>query len=303
MQNPPEVLLLDEHSSCICSEPRTRYSGNHTFQERPCTIYTLTRAHKANIQLQACPSCPKQPRRFIGPDPRNIGIFNFNNQILVTHDLLDEYTSAFTSSETPFAAWIVTVSRRYDTHQSTVPFVSEKLFRSIWFAYSRLQRLDTDSLCPECGSDPQDTIWDGVTLAFSQKHMLPSLRPPTTLHQTSIQREQVRYRSGQQLIQPASLRKDLRFVIQGRSLAIMPDDEMPNEANNGDSRNKSKTNQQLVARVEAIPGVCSGLKAVNGALSVVFSNHYGVAGLLAGRDPPAVYRRLFVQVRWCQSGH
>jgi hypothetical protein len=39
------------------------------------------------------------------------GVFNFNNRILFTHDLLDEYTSAYTSSETPFVGWVATVSR------------------------------------------------------------------------------------------------------------------------------------------------------------------------------------------------
>ena len=296
MRNPPDVLLLDENSSCFCSEPRPRYSAKLAIQERPCTIYTTTQAYKTKIQLQCCPICPNLFRRFIGPDPRNVGLFNFNNQILFAHDLLDEYTSAFTSSETPFAAWSVTVSRRYEVHQSMMPFVSEKLFRTVWFAYSRLQCLDTDSNCPECGPDPQDTIWDGVTLAFSQKHMLPSLRPPTTGHPKSLQRQEVRYQTGQQLIKPQSLRKDVRFVIQGRSLAISPDGEISDEGDDEDGQSTSKTKQQLVARVEAIPDVCIKLKLVNGALSELFAKYYGVPALLASKEPPAVYRRLFVQV-------
>jgi hypothetical protein len=221
-----------------------------------------------------------------------MGLFNFNNEVLFSHDLLDEYTSTFTSSETPFAAWVLTLSRRYDTHQSAVPFVSEKMFRNIWFAYIRLQRLDTDLNCPECGPDPQDTIWDGVTLAFSQKHLSPSLRPPTAIHEHSPQRQKVRYLSGGQLIHPASLRKDLRFIVDGRSLAINPDDDGPDVG----EVDASKTKLQLIARVNAIPDVCNELKAVNRALGLLFSHHYGVATLSAGTEPPSVYRRMFIQV-------
>ena len=294
MQNPPDVLFLDEHASCICSQ---RYSAKLATQERPCTIYTTTRAYDTKIQVQCCPTCPNLFRRFIGPDPRNVGLFNFNNQLLFAHDLLDEYTSAFTSSETPFAAWVVTASRRYAVHQSIKPFISEKLFRAVWFAYSRLQCLDADSNCPECGPDLQDTIWDGVMLAFSQKHMLPSLRPPTIGHLDSLQRTEARYRPGQQLIQPQSLRKDVRFVIEGRSLVISPDDEVFDEGEEADRQNISRAKQQLVARVEAIPDVCIKLKSVDRALSELFANYYGVHALLAGTEPPGVYRRLFVQVR------
>jgi hypothetical protein len=251
-----------------------------------------TRAQKTIIQLQTCPGCAGKHRRWIGPEPRNIGLFNFNNQIVFSHDLLDEYTSAFTSSETPFAAWVLTVSRRYDVHQSTEPFVSEKMFRNIWFAYIRLQRLDTDLNCPDCGPDPQDTIWDGVTLAFSQKHLSPSLRPPTAFHENSVQRQKVRYLPGGQLIHPALLRKALRFIVEGRSLAINPDDD-GSDIGDDDS---SKTKQQLIARVNTIPDVCTQLKAVNRGLGALFSHHYGVATLSTGTKPPIVYRQLFIQV-------
>lgn len=299
LHGPPDILFLDDSSSCLCSLPRTLYSPFLAIQERTCTIYTTTRAHQVKIQLQRCPTCAQKFHRFIGPEPRNLGLFNFNNQIVFAHDLLDEYTSAYTSSETPFAAWVLTVSCRYEVHQSCFPFVNEKMFRSAWFAYSHLQRLETDMHCPKCGPDPQDTIWDGVTLAFSQKHQLPSLRPPTMLHEKSLKRQEVRYRTGQQLIPQVQVRKAVRFVIEGRSLIVNSEDDWSEEGNEFQgqrSRQLEKKKQDLLSRVEAIPDLCAKLKLVNESLSALFTEHYGVAALLSGKTPPVAYKRLFVQV-------
>jgi hypothetical protein len=106
----PCLLELDANASCYCSSPCTTYSPAHVSEVYFCTIYTITGAHSTSIQLQCCQTCPPHFRRFIGPETRDLGIFNFNNRILFTHDLLDEYTSAFASSETLFVAWVATMS-------------------------------------------------------------------------------------------------------------------------------------------------------------------------------------------------
>jgi hypothetical protein len=64
--------------------------------------------------------------------------------------LLDEYTAAYTSSETPFSACVSVVSRRYSIHSggSEHPFVSAEVFRAVWFAYVKLQYLDGSMACP-----------------------------------------------------------------------------------------------------------------------------------------------------------
>jgi hypothetical protein len=65
-----------------------------------------------------------------------------------------------------------------------------------------------------------------------------------------------------------------------------------------DGRNTSKAKQQLLAHVEAIPDVCIKLNSVNHALGDLFATFYGVPALLASKEPPGVYQRLFAQVRW-----
>jgi hypothetical protein len=297
VEEPPELLLLDESSSCLCAIPRTEYNPLLATEQGTCVIYMMNRAQQTRMQLQHCPTCSPKLRRFIGPDLRTLGLFNYNNRALFTHDLLDDYTSHFTSSETPFAAWTLTVSRRYEVFGSAIPFVNEKMFRSAWFAYTHLQSLDMDMHCPKCGPDPQETIWDGVTLAFSQKHRLPSLRPPTTLDEKSLRRTEVRQRTGQQLIPDHDLRKDVRFVVQGSPLvedfANNRSDDDEDTAGKSESR---KAKQLLVSRVEKIPDVCKRLSSVNKPLAVLFNQYYGVARLNAGLGPPAEYQRLFVQV-------
>ncbi|KAF8530862.1 hypothetical protein JB92DRAFT_2693930, partial [Gautieria morchelliformis] len=152
------------------------------------------------LEVQACPACPPQARHHIGPDARDLGLFNFNNRILVSHDLLDEYTSAYTLSEMPFTAWTQGVSRRYTTYGSPHPFMSDDTFRSVWFTFVSLQDYSCPGDCPLCGPSPAHTIWDGVTLAFHQKHLLPSLTPPTLSLPDTISRAEVRHLSHQQCI-------------------------------------------------------------------------------------------------------
>jgi CxC4 like cysteine cluster associated with KDZ transposases len=186
---------------------RMVYSPLRLSEQHLCIIYTLMGAHCTEIELQSCLVCPCTLRQFIGPETRDLGLFNFNNRILFTHDLLDKYTSAYTSSETPFVGWVATVSHQYMNHHSVRPFITEKMFRSVWFSYIRLQHLDMNLQCPTCGPIPQDTIWDGVTLAFSQKHLLLSLCPPTISHKNSLCCDNVRYYSHLQCILDQKLQK------------------------------------------------------------------------------------------------
>ena len=225
---------------------------------------------------------------------RDSGVFNFNNQILFTHDLLDEYTSTYTSSETPFVGWVSMVSHQYTNNDSERPFIMEKMFRAVWFSYIQLQHPETVLQCHACGPMPQDTIWDGMILAFSQKHLLPSLQPPTILHKNSLHRDEVCYYSHMQWIPDQKLCKSIRKVIHGRSLILQLDDE-DDKANDSQSRrNMTEKSQQDL--LKAIPGIPNDLDKFAQSLKDIFSAYFGIQALGAGIEPPAVYRRLLVQV-------
>lgn len=61
--------------------------------------------------------------------------------------------------------------------------------------------------CTVCGPSPENVIWDGVTVAFSKKKLLPSLQPPTTTSPLSPARKNVQYYPNQQLIGDREIRQ------------------------------------------------------------------------------------------------
>lgn len=97
-------------------------------------------------------------------------------------------------------------------------FMGQDLFRSIWFAYASLQHFVGDMSCSSCGTAPETVIWDGITLAYGKKHLLPSLRPPTTVHPQSAVRKNTVYRPHQQLLRDPVLRKHVREALRGPSV-------------------------------------------------------------------------------------
>ena len=121
----PGHIKLERSSRCACG---TEYNPSLPTFDVQCTIFGLSKAIEAKVELQHCRNCGPRQRQYIGPDGREIGLFNWSNQLFFTHDLLDEYTCAFTTSETPFAAWALVVSSRYETARSLHPFVSVGLF-------------------------------------------------------------------------------------------------------------------------------------------------------------------------------
>ncbi|KAK7047547.1 hypothetical protein VNI00_006314 [Paramarasmius palmivorus] len=194
----PSVLHLDcsSRSACGCHF----YDPNKPITQRESTIYTMTGKKKCIMDIQACPDCPLARRCFIGADPRDIGLFNFNNSVLFTHELLDEYTSRFTISETPFVSFVTCMARVYTGRKEM--FAGEDLFRSVWFAFATIQHLEGDMVCPDCGDTPDTIIWDGVTLAFGRRHVRETLEPPTHIPVDALKRNRVRTKKQQWLPDP-----------------------------------------------------------------------------------------------------
>lgn len=279
LELPKDCFSLDATSSCPCGLSRTLYDPDLPKTNHDCILYTLSETHVHNIELQPCRTCPGRRRRRIGPDPRDYGVFNYNNRILVTHALLDEYTAAYTTSETPFVAWVSIVTRRYEVHESKAPFMSEQMFRAVWFAYVNLQTFEQDMKCPKCGPTPENVMWDGVTLGFSQKHILDSLRPPTISHDDSPVRKH-RYIAKQQILVDKDLRRLVRAVIAGPF--TIP------------RLSKTETGETYLARLRKIPEAHNKLQALDDSLATIFREKFGVD--VAARKPEDAYIRLFHQV-------
>ncbi|KAK7020274.1 hypothetical protein VNI00_017766 [Paramarasmius palmivorus] len=176
MNYPVVIAIAGRICGSLCRHEAV-YDPTRAVTVKECTIYTLTGTRTTKIELQQCANCPSRRHCYIGPDTRDLGLFNFNNSVLFAHELLDEYTSRYTSSVTPFSAFIQAMSRVYECRGNR--FVKEDLFRSVWFAYASVQDLRGDMFCNRCGSTPENVIWDGMTLSFSKKHLNNMMKPPT----------------------------------------------------------------------------------------------------------------------------
>jgi len=302
-----EIIKLDAYARCSCECPT---SSDLPILLAPCMIYSIQEAFPCMIELQLCPKkCSGSRFRHIGPDGATLGVFNYNNRMLFSHDLLDDYTLAYTSSETPFTSWVGVVQQWYRRFSPVAGFVSEEIFRAAWFSYSVLQDFGNDMLCPVCGPEPSTVIFNGVTVAFGKKHLTSSLRPPTMIDQHSPRRE-CNYIKGQAALKDATARKLVRAVITGR-LLIVTDAELsqgqpagndPDSDNNSgsdfegtgrQSTNKAKMLQDVIERVGLIPQMLEQLNRVDTSLAVLFDRYFGLGQIQLKIACPKEIRHLF----------
>ena len=198
--------------------------------------------------------------------------------------------------------------------QSALPFASEEMFSLAWFYFVKLQKFDGDMLCPICGPTPEDTIWDGVTLAYGEKYLLPSLCPPTTVSKDAPQKDS-RYIRNQQAIPNRILREAIRKICQQSIKGLTPvaadrcememlDSEEDEDDVSGieqrrlakQAKQAAKKVEEFQERVKAIPLVLDGLSKLCPGLEDLFEREFGVSTLEEGIEPNITYRRLFLNV-------
>jgi hypothetical protein len=171
----PEIFSLGNAIRCSCGS--TALHGlESTITE--LIIFTSTTAIRKSIETSYCVACRYTKGR-IGPDLGEFGLFNWNNRYAFSHELMNNYTSEFTTSITPFFAFHQTIVNTYLCEESPDPFVSLHVFCSAWFAFIRLQQLETSMQCSRCGPTPQIIIADGVSISFP-RHKVTGLKPPTS---------------------------------------------------------------------------------------------------------------------------
>ncbi len=287
IEGDPGTIELDDRAQCTCG---TKYDPSLPTSRIPCVVYGLLKAVNAKIQVQKCRTCDPRRRKFIGPDGRERGLFNWSNQILFTHDLLDDYTSAYTTSETPFSSWEMVIDSRYETYRSPHPFVRVGTFRSAWFAFVQLQDFSNDMTCAICGPSPEDVIWDGVTIAFDKKKILPSLQPTTTTSTDSPVRENIRYHPNQQLIADREVRQHLVRALASHQHLRKQDGDV-NSHTNGAERDATA---QMNEHSENVRVAEERLKQINTGLGAVFARELGSGCRMAIAAP--AYIDLFRQV-------
>ncbi|KAJ3068947.1 hypothetical protein HDU98_007942 [Podochytrium sp. JEL0797] len=151
----------------------------------PAVLFAGNYAVKVCIEVQECLACkqdhvPGKWGHLIGPDCSDLGIFNYNNRILITHQLLNEFTMCMAQTEETF---------------------------------NGLQNLRHESvslICPHpnCGRNPKVVVPDGVSLAYPVKNKTEDIQPPTVLSNKSIRKPNV-IRKKNSPIANHAVRKDL----------------------------------------------------------------------------------------------
>lgn len=303
IRSSPIKISLDEHSRCTC--------GSHSIPHipttwSPCKVYTLSEVFNCQIETQVCPNgCSRGGYRFIGPDCSRIGLFNYNNRILFAHDLLNDYTLCYTTSETPFTAWVTVTQTRYIQYCLEAMFVSEEVFRAAWFTFASLQCFGDEMQCPGCGPEPSAVIFDGVSIAFGKKHLTQTLKPPTLSDDYSPIRI-CRPVPGQAAIRDKSLRSRIRKVINGCSLILSPEklgQQVLSTESGSDaeeepesSRVTEKVLKEVVERIDLMPEVVRGLSTIHSCLGNLFHKYCGEQRLAAKLSPPRAMVHLFREV-------
>ncbi|KAJ2921312.1 hypothetical protein H1R20_g15781, partial [Candolleomyces eurysporus] len=276
---PSSVLGIGTQASCPCLGGRTFVNPQMPTVIHTCRIFTLYASHSAEIELQSCPKCPRARRRFIGPDLREQGLFNYNNKLLISHELLDEYTMAYVTSETPFVAWVTVVQHRYSLSGAT--FMDDGTFRSVWFAYAELVALENDMTCSLCGPYPETVIWDGVTLSFGKDHLTSAIKSPIEESSESIVRGKVKAHPKQQLLLDVSLRSALRLALKVPDL---------------DEAKSSGSTKAVVEHLDRVAFIHKGIEKECEVLASLFLDAYGAVAFSQRLSPPKGYERFFLQI-------
>lgn len=180
-----------------------------------CTLYTLTHAFKRQIKVLPCSVCRPELQRYAGPDLGDLGIFNYNNRSLYTHQLMNEYTSRYTTAETPFHAFTTAMRHTYLDCGSDIPFAHANTFRRAYFAFSRLQNLLDSFYCEQCGDEPDVVIADGCTAGFQKRKATSTPRPPTVVSDESPLRQGVKAMPNLMLV-PGDLRRKALAAVKWR---------------------------------------------------------------------------------------
>ncbi|KAH8107223.1 hypothetical protein BXZ70DRAFT_1060730 [Cristinia sonorae] len=169
---------LSELSRCSCGKALDNSVSPTAIVIRSATLFDLTVPREITIEVVPCPAC-RHGRRQIGPDLSEFGLFNWNNRFVFAHDVLNTFTSMFTASETPFTAFCLIMRRTYMEYSFAHKFCSDDTFIRVWFAFVRLQQLDSSMTCPTCGPSPSVVIADGVSLAPHISKLTSHISPPT----------------------------------------------------------------------------------------------------------------------------
>jgi hypothetical protein len=160
-------------------------------------------------------------------------------------------------------------------------------------------------VCPICGPEPARVIFDGITLAFSRKHLTKTLKPPTSIDEFSPVRRSKPVKQ-QMALPDRALRALIRKVIAGPFVVTEKKMTSANLQDSDDSDGEptvapgqvgsSKLLKEVIERVRAVPKVLEGLYLANASLGNLFQKYFGAQNLESGKKIPGELVSLFREV-------
>lgn len=285
-------------------------------EDKTCTLYTTRRAYRSVIEVRRCDSC----RRYCGPDLRELGIFNFSNTRLYSHELLNSFTSSMSNFEAPFHAFRKHVANSYEENASPLPFISDTTWRAVWFSFLRIQRLINSFACSKCGDCPEVLIFDGITAGFAVEHCTASLRPPTAREEADGPvRANVRPPAEKLTLVTGKLRvaaqnavrwrmkvgagNKSQLPVQGRDgggdifETLLVDEDVDGKgAKKRAQTRRAELDKKDAAMQKSLPGIATELKAVHSGLASLFERHVLSRWDKNGEPETALYLALLEQL-------
>lgn len=262
-------------------------------------IYSSVLAIRSSIEVLPCSACHRNAHRFAGPDCGGLQLFNFNNKILFTHELLNEYQNRSSLAELPFESFRNAIQNTYQTWFSEVEFVREDVFRDAYFGFLPLQQVEHDFTCPICGPTPDEVIVDGTSVSFHSSRVTNDLHPPTRISSSAPLASDVKPPQNQVLVDDKALRNtSLRFWNwRNKNLPLVArrnkGGEIISEEELKLAEDAITTKSLNLALKTELQGVVTELRAISDPLGMLFDTH-----VRDGKEKPGHqgYMRLLRQV-------
>lgn len=150
----------------------------------------------------------------------NFGLFNWNNEIVVSHEIFNSLTSQLSTCTTTFSAFTTRMRHQYLEVHEPAGFLNNTTFNKIWYAFCAAQFPEEHLHCPKCGSEPEYLIADGVSIAFPSTNRTSTLRPPS-VPDPNLRCDDVGPVKGSTFLGNHSLRKSVKSAVARARKALV----------------------------------------------------------------------------------
>lgn len=142
----PPTIPIDSTARCTCgSSVRDPTSPIVTASIR---VFGLQYARSVDIEMIKCTleSCRSSHQRYLIPDCSKYGLMIWSKNIALEHDLLFDYLSQLSRSETPMIAFVLSTRQRYTHSYSSKSQLSAPHLQIPLFSYATFSRVSRSSL-------------------------------------------------------------------------------------------------------------------------------------------------------------